>query len=219
VLYTNGGLGERHGSNRGFEAYALDDAQGKRVRTRSWEPSEPADVKGSDPLTLLAAAALAQAPHHVIVSLDGEPTPSADVLTSLLAARRPGEEVPVVLVRRGQADGGLRDAWVSSLAGEGTLPGMTLPIRPLDRTDMDITTVGFGAWAIGGGDWAFGWGPQDDADSLAAIRHAVERGVNWVDTAAVYGLGHSEEVVGRALRELPEDERPLVFTKCGLVWD
>jgi aryl-alcohol dehydrogenase-like predicted oxidoreductase len=96
---------------------------------------------------------------------------------------------------------------------------MSLPTRRLNRTDMDITAVGFGAWAIGGGDWAFGWGPQDDAHSVAAIRHAVEHGVNWVDTAAVYGLGHSEEIVGRALREIPEDERPLVFTKCGLVWD
>jgi aryl-alcohol dehydrogenase-like predicted oxidoreductase len=96
---------------------------------------------------------------------------------------------------------------------------MTLPTRPLGRTGMDITTVGFGAWAIGGGDWAFGWGAQDDEDSLRAIRHAVQRGVNWVDTAAVYGLGHSEEVVGRALRELPENERPFVFTKCGLVWE
>ncbi len=84
---------------------------------------------------------------------------------------------------------------------------------------MDITTVGFGAWAIGGGDWAFGWGEQDDADSVAAIRHAVELGINWVDTAAVYGLGHSEEVVGRALKEIPEAERPLLFTKCGLIWD
>lgn len=96
---------------------------------------------------------------------------------------------------------------------------MTLPTRPLGRTGMEITTVGFGAWAIGGGDWAYGWGAQDDEASLVAIRHAVERGVNWVDTAAVYGLGHSEEVVGRALREIPEGERPLVFTKCGLVWE
>src|SRR6476660_1429906 len=94
-----------------------------------------------------------------------------------------------------------------------------LPRRPLGRTGMDITTVGFGAWAIGGGDWAFGWGPQDDADSIAAMRHAVDRGVNWIDTAAVYGLGHSEEVVGRLLRALPADSRPLVFTKCGMVWE
>jgi aryl-alcohol dehydrogenase-like predicted oxidoreductase len=79
--------------------------------------------------------------------------------------------------------------------------------------------VGFGAWAIGGGDWSFSWGPQDDNDSIAAIRHAVERGINWIDTAAIYGLGHSEEVVGRALAEIPAGKRPYVFTKCGLVWD
>jgi aryl-alcohol dehydrogenase-like predicted oxidoreductase len=84
---------------------------------------------------------------------------------------------------------------------------------------MEITRVGFGAWAIGGGGWAFAWGEQDDGDSIAAIRHAVERGVNWIDTAAVYGFGHSEEVVARALRGIPADERPFVFTKCGLVWD
>src|SRR6266404_1516541 len=96
---------------------------------------------------------------------------------------------------------------------------MTLPTRPLGSSGLDITTVGFGAWAIGGGDWAFGWGPQDDADSLAAMRRALELGITWIDTAAVYGLGHSEEVVGRLLRELPARARPLVFTKCGLVWD
>ena len=97
--------------------------------------------------------------------------------------------------------------------------GSPLPLRPLGATGMAITRVGFGAWAIGGGGWAFSWSGQDDAESVAAIRHAVGRGVNWIDTAAVYGLGHSEEVVGRALREIPERERPLVFTKCGLVWD
>lgn len=96
---------------------------------------------------------------------------------------------------------------------------MTLPIRPLGRTGMAITRVGFGAWAIGGPDWAFGWGAQDDRDSIAAIRRALERGVNWIDTAAVYGLGHSEGIVRRALAEIPADARPYVFTKCGLVWD
>ena len=96
---------------------------------------------------------------------------------------------------------------------------MSLPKRPLGKSGLEITTVGFGAWAAGGGGWAFGWGPQDDEASIAAIRHAVARGVNWIDTAAVYGLGHSEEVVGRALRDLPSAERPLVFTKCGLQWD
>jgi aryl-alcohol dehydrogenase-like predicted oxidoreductase len=96
---------------------------------------------------------------------------------------------------------------------------MTLPTRPLGSSGLDITTVGFGAWAIGGGDWFSGWGPQDDNESMAAMRHAVERGINWIDTAAVYGLGHSEELVGQLLRGLPRDERPFVFTKCGLVWD
>ncbi len=94
-----------------------------------------------------------------------------------------------------------------------------LPTRPLGSSGFDITTVGFGAWATGGGGWAAGWGPQDDNESLAAMRRALEHGVNWIDTAAVYGLGHSEEVVGRLLRDLPARERPLVFTKCGLVWD
>jgi aryl-alcohol dehydrogenase-like predicted oxidoreductase len=94
-----------------------------------------------------------------------------------------------------------------------------LPTRQLGTTDMNITRVGFGAWATGGGGWAFGWGPQDDNESMAAISHAVERGVNWIDTAAVYGLGHSEEVVGRVLKKIPRGDRPLVFTKCGLVWD
>src|SRR5881396_1426208 len=95
----------------------------------------------------------------------------------------------------------------------------TLPTAPLGTTGMRITRVGFGAWAIGGGGWTFAWGNQDDADSIAAIRHAVERGINWIDTAAVYGLGHSEEIVARALRDIPADDRPYVFTKAGLVWD
>lgn len=94
-----------------------------------------------------------------------------------------------------------------------------LPTRPLGETDMQLTSVGFGAWAIGGGDWTFAWGDQDDDASISAIRHAVEQGINWIDTAAVYGLGHSEEVVARALEGIPAADRPLVFTKCGLVWD
>jgi aryl-alcohol dehydrogenase-like predicted oxidoreductase len=94
-----------------------------------------------------------------------------------------------------------------------------LPTTRLGRTGMLLTRVGFGAWAIGGGDWAFAWGNQDDAASIAAIRHAVESGVNWIDTAAVYGLGHSEEVVAAALADLPEADRPYVFTKGGLVWN
>jgi aryl-alcohol dehydrogenase-like predicted oxidoreductase len=96
---------------------------------------------------------------------------------------------------------------------------MTLPTRPLGTSGLSITTVGFGAWAAGGGGWSFGWGPQDDDASIAAMRHAVEHGVNWIDTAAVYGLGHSEEVVGRFLKTLSARKRPLVFTKCGLEWD
>jgi len=96
---------------------------------------------------------------------------------------------------------------------------MSLLRRPLGTSGLQITQVGFGAWAVGGGGWAYGWGTQDDADSIAAINHAVTRGINWVDTAAIYGLGHSEEVVGRALRELPASERPLVFTKGGMIAD
>jgi aryl-alcohol dehydrogenase-like predicted oxidoreductase len=95
----------------------------------------------------------------------------------------------------------------------------SLPTTKLGRTDMLLTRVGFGAWAIGGGGWAFAWGNQDDTESVAAIRRAVESGVNWIDTAAVYGLGHSEEVVAAALAGLPEADRPYVFTKGGLVWD
>lgn len=97
--------------------------------------------------------------------------------------------------------------------------GVTLPTRQLGRTDMRITPVGFGAWAIGGADWASSWGQQDDRESIAAIRHAVDLGINWIDTAAVYGLGHSEEVVRAALKEIPPAQRPYVFTKCGLTWD
>ena len=95
----------------------------------------------------------------------------------------------------------------------------SLPVTRLGRTDMMLTRAGFGAWAIGGGGWAFAWGNQDDTESVAAIRHAVESGVNWIDTAAVYGLGHSEEVVAAALSGIPEADRPYVFTKGGLVWD
>jgi aryl-alcohol dehydrogenase-like predicted oxidoreductase len=95
---------------------------------------------------------------------------------------------------------------------------MTIPTHPLGRSGLQITRLGFGSWAVGGGDWAFGWGPQDDAASLATIRHALDQGINWIDTAAVYGLGHSEEVVGQVLREIPSAERPYIFTKCGLVW-
>jgi aryl-alcohol dehydrogenase-like predicted oxidoreductase len=89
--------------------------------------------------------------------------------------------------------------------------------RQLGNSDLQITPVGFGAWAIGGGDWSFAWGPQDDTESVAAIHEALDLGVNWIDTAPVYGLGHSEEVVGKALAD--RASRPLIFTKCGWVWD
>ncbi|MEA2739712.1 MAG: hypothetical protein QOH05_3019 [Acetobacteraceae bacterium] len=95
---------------------------------------------------------------------------------------------------------------------------LSLPVRQLGLTDMHITRVGFGSWAVGG-DWAVGWGNQDDRDSIAAIRRAVALGVNWIDTAAIYGLGHSEEVVAAALATIPKSNRPYVFTKCGLVPD
>ena len=94
-----------------------------------------------------------------------------------------------------------------------------LPTRQLGRTGMQLSRVGLGAWAIGGAGWEHGWGPQDDADSIATIVHSVECGVNWIDTAPIYGHGHSEEVVGRALAALPPADRPFVFTKCGLWWD
>jgi aryl-alcohol dehydrogenase-like predicted oxidoreductase len=91
--------------------------------------------------------------------------------------------------------------------------------RRLGSTELMITPIGLGAWAMGGGDWIFGWGPQNDEESIAAIRRAIGLGINWIDTAAVYGLGHSEEVIARALADIPRGERPLVFTKCSLVWD
>ena len=89
--------------------------------------------------------------------------------------------------------------------------------RRLGNSDLHITPIGFGAWAIGGGGWAFAWGAQDDAESVTAIREAIDLGINWIDTAAVYGLGHSEEVVAKALEGVKK--RPFVFTKCGRVWD
>lgn len=96
---------------------------------------------------------------------------------------------------------------------------MQIEKRSLGSSGLQITRVGFGSWAIGGGGWSFGWGPQDDKASIDSMRRAIELGVNWIDTAAVYGLGHSEEVVGRFVRSLPASERPYVFTKCGLIWD
>ncbi len=89
--------------------------------------------------------------------------------------------------------------------------------KKLGNSDLELSPIGFGAWAIGGGDWAFSWGPQDDNDSIAAIHKALDLGINWIDTAAVYGLGHSEEIVARALKTT--SHKPYVFTKCGLVWN
>src|SRR4051812_16154567 len=88
--------------------------------------------------------------------------------------------------------------------------------RRLGNSDLNITPIGFGAWAVGG-PWAFGWSHQDDNDSITAIHKALDLGINWIDTAAIYGLGHSEEVVARALNGMAE--RPYVFTKCGQIWN
>ena len=86
----------------------------------------------------------------------------------------------------------------------------------LGWTDLNLTTIGLGTWAMGGGDWVFGWGPQDDEESKAAILHALDKGVNWIDTAPAYGLGHAEEVVGRTLKGLAR--KPIIATKCGISW-
>lgn len=89
-------------------------------------------------------------------------------------------------------------------------------LRTLGNSDLQLTPIGFGAWAIGGGNWEFAWGPQDDNESIAAIHRALDLGVNWIDTAAIYGLGHSEEMVARALKTT--SHKPLVFTKCSMRW-
>ncbi len=90
-------------------------------------------------------------------------------------------------------------------------------LRQLGNSDLHLTSIGFGAWAIGGGNWEFAWGPQDDNESIAAIHRALDLGINWIDTAAVYGLGHSEEVVGRAIKS--STHKPLVFTKSSMRWN
>src|ERR1700733_11533775 len=92
-----------------------------------------------------------------------------------------------------------------------------MKLRTLGESDLRITPIGIGAWAIGGGTWEFAWGAQDDQESIAAIRAGLERGINWIDTAAAYGLGHSETIVGRSIKKLAT--RPYIFTKCSLVWD
>ena len=94
---------------------------------------------------------------------------------------------------------------------------LRMKTRKLGNSDLAITPIGFGAWAIGGGNWQFGWGDQDDSQSIAAIHRALELGINWIDTAAVYGLGHSEEVVARALAGW-SGRKPYIFTKCGMIW-
>jgi aryl-alcohol dehydrogenase-like predicted oxidoreductase len=94
---------------------------------------------------------------------------------------------------------------------------MKMTLRTLGQSDMKITPIGIGAWAIGGGQWEFAWGAQDDTESIAAIRAGLDRGINWIDTAPAYGLGHSETIVGRAIKGL--GKRPYIFTKCSLVWD
>ncbi|MCD6257929.1 aldo/keto reductase [Candidatus Aerophobetes bacterium] len=89
--------------------------------------------------------------------------------------------------------------------------------KKLGYTDLNLTRIGLGTWAIGGGNWKYGWGPQDDKESIAAIHRALELGINWIDTAAIYGLGHSEEIVGEAIKGLTH--KPIIATKCGRVWD
>jgi len=89
--------------------------------------------------------------------------------------------------------------------------------RRLGKTNLELTVIGFGSWAIGGGGSKISWGPQDDSESIAAIKKALDLGINWIDTAAIYGLGHSEEIVGKAIKGI--SKRPIIATKCGLVWD
>ncbi|WP_263359194.1 aldo/keto reductase [Acidicapsa ligni] len=93
----------------------------------------------------------------------------------------------------------------------------SLPLKQLGNSDLKLTAIGFGAWAIGGGNWDFGWGAQEDTDSIHAIHAALDAGINWIDTAAVYGLGHSEEIVGKAVKS--SAYKPLVFTKCSMRWN
>ena len=97
-----------------------------------------------------------------------------------------------------------------------TQPATATNLRTLGNSDLRLTAIGFGAWAIGGGNWEFAWGPQDDHESIAAIHRALDLGINWIDTAAIYGLGHSEEIVGKALKS--SSHKPLVFTKCSMRW-
>src|SRR6266852_1742561 len=104
------------------------------------------------------------------------------------------------------------------VSAKEVLQEIEMQTRKLGNSDLHITPVGYGAWAIGGSGWQFAWGSQDDNDSIAAIHRSLELGVNWIDTAAVYGLGHSEEVVARAVKKW-QGPRPYVLTKCGMRWD
>jgi aryl-alcohol dehydrogenase-like predicted oxidoreductase len=103
------------------------------------------------------------------------------------------------------------------MATTTNIPATHFETRQLGNSDLHITAIGFGAWAIGGGDWEFAWGAQDDEDSIKTIERALDSGINWIDTAAVYGLGHSEEVVARALKN--SSQKPYIFTKCSMRWD
>jgi aryl-alcohol dehydrogenase-like predicted oxidoreductase len=96
-------------------------------------------------------------------------------------------------------------------------PSTSFETRQLGNSDLHLTPIGYGAWAIGGGNWEFAWGSQDDDESVRTIERAIDSGINWIDTAAVYGLGHSEEVVAKALKNL--SSKPYVFTKCSMRWD
>jgi aryl-alcohol dehydrogenase-like predicted oxidoreductase len=106
--------------------------------------------------------------------------------------------------------------WDMTTTSKSSPQSSVLPLHPLGNSDLHITPIGLGAWAIGGGDWQFSWGAQEDRDSVAAIERALDLGINWIDTAAIYGLGHSEEVVAQALKNA--SRKPYVFTKCSMLW-
>ena len=105
---------------------------------------------------------------------------------------------------------------MSHLTATSTRPHVLGTTKQLGNSDLELTAVGFGAWAIGGGDWQYAWGPQEDRKSIEAIHRALDAGINWIDTAAVYGLGHSEEIVGTALKSV--STKPYLFTKCAMTW-
>jgi aryl-alcohol dehydrogenase-like predicted oxidoreductase len=105
----------------------------------------------------------------------------------------------------------------TSFAGSAVASAAKFETRILGNSDLRLTPIGYGAWAIGGGNWEFAWGAQDDNESLRTIERALDSGINWIDTAAIYGLGHSEEIVGRALKG--RTDKPYVFTKCSMRWD